>query len=230
MRRRIPFSRKTSTSMPFATARSAATRNGDAWYPMCATVPPSSAWYRRRSKPSARHVVRDKAGANGAGAADNISLQDWSWVIDINLRGGAWREGIRAAAQGPRRRWLYRQHRLLVPAATAGGKGICVSPRCESCDNDLSGRDWGKRATSVTGKPRGKAGDHPDRATLRVTRHFQTAPDPIGLHQGFERKKLATSRCLSPPEQVASPLCHLFREEPSPGRSRPGSKETRHEG
>ena len=80
------------------------------------------------------HIVRNNAGANGAGAADNISLQDWSWVIRYQSDGrGAWREGIRAAAQAPRRRWLYRQHRLLVPAAKAGGKGICVSPRCESC-------------------------------------------------------------------------------------------------
>jgi NAD(P)-dependent dehydrogenase (short-subunit alcohol dehydrogenase family) len=33
------------------------------------------------------HVVCNNAGVSGAAGADNISLQDWRWVIDINLMG-----------------------------------------------------------------------------------------------------------------------------------------------
>jgi NAD(P)-dependent dehydrogenase (short-subunit alcohol dehydrogenase family) len=33
------------------------------------------------------HVVCNNAGVSGASGADNISLQDWRWVIDINLMG-----------------------------------------------------------------------------------------------------------------------------------------------
>ncbi len=33
------------------------------------------------------HVVCNNAGVSGARGADNISLQDWRWVIDINLMG-----------------------------------------------------------------------------------------------------------------------------------------------
>jgi NAD(P)-dependent dehydrogenase (short-subunit alcohol dehydrogenase family) len=33
------------------------------------------------------HVVCNNAGVSGASGADNISLQDWRWVIDINMMG-----------------------------------------------------------------------------------------------------------------------------------------------
>ena len=33
------------------------------------------------------HVVCNNAGVSGTAGADNISLQDWRWVIDINLMG-----------------------------------------------------------------------------------------------------------------------------------------------
>jgi NAD(P)-dependent dehydrogenase (short-subunit alcohol dehydrogenase family) len=33
------------------------------------------------------HVVCNNAGVSGASGAENISLQDWRWVIDINLMG-----------------------------------------------------------------------------------------------------------------------------------------------
>jgi NAD(P)-dependent dehydrogenase (short-subunit alcohol dehydrogenase family) len=33
------------------------------------------------------HVVCDNGGVSGARGADNILLQDWRWVIDINLTG-----------------------------------------------------------------------------------------------------------------------------------------------
>ena len=33
------------------------------------------------------HVVCNNAGVTGTAGADNISLQDWQWVIDINLMG-----------------------------------------------------------------------------------------------------------------------------------------------
>jgi NAD(P)-dependent dehydrogenase (short-subunit alcohol dehydrogenase family) len=33
------------------------------------------------------HVVCNNAGVTGASGAENISLQDWRWVIDINLMG-----------------------------------------------------------------------------------------------------------------------------------------------
>ena len=33
------------------------------------------------------HVVCNNAGVSGAAGANNISLQDWRWVIDINLMG-----------------------------------------------------------------------------------------------------------------------------------------------
>jgi NAD(P)-dependent dehydrogenase (short-subunit alcohol dehydrogenase family) len=33
------------------------------------------------------HVVCNNAGVSGASGADNVSLQDWRWVIDINLMG-----------------------------------------------------------------------------------------------------------------------------------------------
>jgi NAD(P)-dependent dehydrogenase (short-subunit alcohol dehydrogenase family) len=54
------------------------------------------------------HIVRNKAGANGAGAADNISPQDWSWVIDINLTGVV--HGVKA----------------FVPLLKRHGEGGCI--------------------------------------------------------------------------------------------------------
>jgi NAD(P)-dependent dehydrogenase (short-subunit alcohol dehydrogenase family) len=33
------------------------------------------------------HVLCDNAGVSGARGADNISLQDWRWTIDVNLMG-----------------------------------------------------------------------------------------------------------------------------------------------
>jgi NAD(P)-dependent dehydrogenase (short-subunit alcohol dehydrogenase family) len=40
------------------------------------------------------HVVCNNAGVAGAAGADSISLQDWRWVIDINLMGVA--HGVKA--------------------------------------------------------------------------------------------------------------------------------------
>ena len=54
------------------------------------------------------HVVRDNASANGAGAADNISPQDWRWVIDINLTGAV--HGVKA----------------FVPLLKRHGEGGCI--------------------------------------------------------------------------------------------------------
>ena len=48
------------------------------------------------------HVVCNNAGVSGTAGTDNISLQDWRWVIDVNRYGScAWGEGICAAAQDP---------------------------------------------------------------------------------------------------------------------------------
>jgi NAD(P)-dependent dehydrogenase (short-subunit alcohol dehydrogenase family) len=127
----------------FATPRPAATRNGWTvpWYPMCATMPPSSRVVQATFEAFGKvHIVRNNAGVNGVAGADNISLQDWSWVIEHQSDGrGAWREGIRAVAQGPRRGRPYRQHRLLVPAA----KAFALYPSCESRGSNLRSRDRG---------------------------------------------------------------------------------------
>ena len=59
------------------------------------------------------HVVCNNAGVTGASGADNISLQDWRWVIDINLMGVV--HGVKAflpLLKTPWRGWSYRQHRL----------------------------------------------------------------------------------------------------------------------
>jgi NADP-dependent 3-hydroxy acid dehydrogenase YdfG len=54
------------------------------------------------------HIVRNNAGANGAGAAVNISPQDWSWEIDINLTGVV--HGVKA----------------FVPLLKRHGEGGCI--------------------------------------------------------------------------------------------------------
>jgi NAD(P)-dependent dehydrogenase (short-subunit alcohol dehydrogenase family) len=58
------------------------------------------------------HVVCNNAGVSGASGADNISLQDWRWVIDINMMGVV--HGVKAflAAQEPWRGRPHCQHRL----------------------------------------------------------------------------------------------------------------------
>ena len=40
------------------------------------------------------HVLCNNAGVSGARGADNISLQDWRWTIDVNLMGGV--HGLKA--------------------------------------------------------------------------------------------------------------------------------------
>jgi NAD(P)-dependent dehydrogenase (short-subunit alcohol dehydrogenase family) len=40
------------------------------------------------------HIVCNNAGVGGRSGADGISLQDWRWVIDINLMGVV--HGVRA--------------------------------------------------------------------------------------------------------------------------------------
>jgi NADP-dependent 3-hydroxy acid dehydrogenase YdfG len=54
------------------------------------------------------HIVRNNAGAVRTGVAVNISMQDWSWVIDINLTGVV--HGVKA----------------FVPLLKRHGEGGCI--------------------------------------------------------------------------------------------------------
>ena len=59
------------------------------------------------------HVVCNNAGVAAGGGIDNISLDNWRWVLDVNLMGVL--HGIRsfpAAHPRPRRGRPHRQHRV----------------------------------------------------------------------------------------------------------------------
>jgi NAD(P)-dependent dehydrogenase (short-subunit alcohol dehydrogenase family) len=91
------------------------------------------------------HIVRNNAGVNGAAGADNISLQDWSWVIDINLMGVV--HGVKAFVL------LLKGHgeggRIVNTACLSqrrkpAAKAFALYPSCESRGSDLRSRDdWG---------------------------------------------------------------------------------------
>jgi NAD(P)-dependent dehydrogenase (short-subunit alcohol dehydrogenase family) len=59
------------------------------------------------------HVVCNNAGVAGRGGIDNISLDNWRWVLDINLMGSPLRHPYRPAAHPRlRRQQPHRQHRV----------------------------------------------------------------------------------------------------------------------
>ncbi len=74
----------------------------------------SSAPRRPLSRPSASvHVVCNNAGVAAAGGIDHISVDNWRWVVDVNLMGVvSWHPLLPAAYPQPRRRRPHRQHRL----------------------------------------------------------------------------------------------------------------------
>ena len=59
------------------------------------------------------HVVCNNAGVGGGSGIDDISLDTWRWVLDVNLMGVAARHpDLPAAHPRPRRRRPHRQHRV----------------------------------------------------------------------------------------------------------------------
>ena len=58
------------------------------------------------------HIVCNNAGVAAGGGIDAMSIDNWRWVIDVNLMGVV--HGIRSSAASSRswRRRSYRQHRV----------------------------------------------------------------------------------------------------------------------
>ena len=59
------------------------------------------------------HVVCNNAGVGPVGRIRNLSIEDWRWVLNVNLWGVI--HGVQAFLPvlcSQPRRWLYRQHRL----------------------------------------------------------------------------------------------------------------------
>src|SRR6266581_1569165 len=90
------------------------------------------------------HVVCNNAGVAAAGGIDNISLDNWRWVLDVNLMGVLHR--IRIGESGRNRPERYGATQTPDPASPAG---LLLAQLAESLQSGLDPSDVAARVLTA---------------------------------------------------------------------------------